>query len=219
MVVSPRGHVQTHIRFYVSALIGGFLWLAMGRLAPALRMVAAGDGFFAAYLVSVAWLIVRCPTPDHLRRRASSDDEGIAIIIVITLVAIVLSFYSIFSILNQEQPSVIHLLLALIGVPLGWLAFHAVMAFHYAHLYYGQLTAGAGKHRDAGGLAFPGDQPPGFVDFLYYSFVIAMTAQVSDVQVVTTEMRQVTLVHGVASFFFNTVILALAVNVAAGLTH
>jgi uncharacterized membrane protein len=191
----------------------------MDRLAPALRMVAAGDGFFAAYLILVTWLIVRCATPDHLRRRASSGDEGIAIIVVITLVAIVLSFYSIFSILNQDQPGIIHLILALIGVPLGWFAFHAVMAFHYAHLYYGQLTAGAGKRRDAGGLAFPGDQQPGFVDFLYYSFVVAMTAQVSDVQVVTTEMRRVTLVHGIASFFFNTVILALAVNVAAGLTH
>lgn len=219
MAVSPRGHLRHHSRFYISALIGGILWLAMGRLAPSLRMVATGDGFFAVYLGSVVLVALRA-TPEQLRKRASSEDEGIAVIVLITLIAIAVSFYSIFALLGlQDQPGTVHLVLALIGVPLGWLTFHTVMAFHYAHLYYGQITADGGKRKDAGGLAFPGDRPPTALDFLYYSLVVAMTAQVSDVQVLTTGMRRVTLIHGVASFFFNTVILALAVNVAAGITH
>lgn len=216
---SPRGHLRHHWRFYASALIGVLLSLAMGRVAPALRLVAAGDGFFVAYLLLAGWLVARRPTPEHLRRRASSEDEGITVIVVITLIAIVLSFYSIFSILDEAQPGFVHLTLALIGVPLGWLTFHTVMAYHYAHLYYGQSKAEGGKRRDIGGLSFPGDQPPSALDFLYYSFVVGMTAQVSDVQVKATGMRRLTLIHGVASFFFNAVILALAVNVAAGLTH
>ena len=219
MRLSPHGHLRHHWRFYSSALIGILLWFAMGRLAPALRLVAAGDAFFVTYLLLVAWLVARRSAPEHLRRRASSEDEGITVIVVITLIAIVLSFYSIFAILDESDPGLVHLGLALVGVPLGWLTLHTVMAYHYAHLYYGQAEVDGGKRRDVGGLVFPGEQSPSALDFLYYSFVVGMTAQVSDVQVATTGMRRVTLVHGVASFFFNAVILALAVNIAAGLTH
>jgi uncharacterized membrane protein len=219
MIISIPRHLRHHSRFYYSALIGLILWFAMGRLAPGLRLVAAGDGFFAAYLGFVTLLACKA-NPDFLRRRASSDDEGITLIVVITLVAIVLSFYSIFSLISGNvAPDALHLILAIVGVPLGWFTLHTVMAFHYAHLFYGQTKADGGKRVDIGGLAFPGGESPTVVDFLYYSFVVAMTAQVSDVQVETTAMRRITLVHGIASFFFNTVILALAVNVAAGLSH
>jgi uncharacterized membrane protein len=91
------------------------------------------------------------------------------------------------------------------------------MAFHYAHLFY---TAHPSPDLlDAGGLVFPETKEPGSREFLYYSFVIGMTAQVSDVQVANTPTRQTTLVHGVVSFYVNTVILALAVNVAVGQAH
>ena len=219
MIASIPRHLRHHIRFYSSALIGLILWFAMGHLVPAMRLVAAGDGFFAAYLGFVTLLACKA-NPDFLRRRASSDDEGIVVIVVITLVAIVLSFYSIFSLISGgASPDALHLILAIVGVPLGWFTLHTVMAFHYAHLFYGQAKADGGKRVDVGGLAFPGGGSPTVIDFLYYSFVVAMTAQVSDVQVETATMRRITLIHGIASFFFNTVILALAVNVAAGLSH
>ena len=92
--------------------------------------------------------------------------------------------------------------------------FHTAAAFHYAHRYYTKVESGAGNKRpDRRGLVFPGTEEPETWDFLYYSFVIGMTAQVSDVQVSDRVMRRLTLFHGIASFFFNTVILALAVNV------
>ena len=219
MTASIPRHLRHHIRFYSSALIGLILWFAMGRLVPGMRLIAAGDGFFAAYLGFITLLACEA-NPDFLRRRANSDDEGIAVIVLITLIAIVLSFYSIFNLISGgATPDALHLILAIIGVPLGWFTLHTVMAFHYANVFYGQTADDGGKCIDAGGLAFPGGGTPTVVDFLYYSFVVAMTAQVSDVQVMTTEMRRLTLVHGIASFFFNTVILALAVNVAAGLSH
>jgi uncharacterized membrane protein len=219
MRVSPSGHLRHHWRFYASLALGFLLWLAVARLAPALRLVAAGDGFFIAYLLFAAWMIARRSSPEHLRRRASSEDEGITVIVLITAIAIVVSFYSIFAILDETAPGVLHLALAIVGVPLGWLTLHTVMAYHYAHLYYTGAKVKGGGRRDVGGLVFPGDEAPSAADFLYYSFVVGMTAQVSDVQVAAPGMRRVTLVHGVASFFFNTVILALAVNIAAGLTH
>ncbi|HTI86471.1 MAG TPA: DUF1345 domain-containing protein [Alphaproteobacteria bacterium] len=218
MIARTLGHVGHHFRFYLSALVGIVVWLAMTGFPPDLRAVTAGDAFFASYLVSVA-LAFMAATPKQLRERATSEDEGITLIVLITLFAVVISFYSIVTLLGYpQQPGALHLLLAVAGVPLGWLTFHTIMAFHYAHLYYGQVALDGGQHRDAGGLIFPGDDEPMAMDFLYYSFVVAMTAQVSDVQVCRTYMRRATLIHSIASFFFNTVILALAVSALAELT-
>jgi uncharacterized membrane protein len=107
--------------------------------------------------------------------------------------------------------------LAIASVLLGWLTLHTIAAFHYAHLYYAKAVSSRGQ--DAGGLEFPDTNEPTGWDFLYYSFVVGMTAQVSDVQVLATPMRRLTLAHSVVSFFYNTVILALAVNLAAGQGH
>jgi uncharacterized membrane protein len=103
-------------------------------------------------------------------------------------------------------------------VPLGWLTLHTVAAYHYGHLYY--VRAGQdGSDRDAAGLSFPETAEPTTWDFLYFSFVIGMTAQVSDVQVRTTPMRRLVMAHGIVAFLYNTVLLALAVNIAVSLTH
>src|SRR5262249_590036 len=124
---------------------------------------------------------------------------------------------ALFSLLaGQERPATRFLVLAILSVLLGWFTLHTVVAFRYAHLYYSRGLATEGDPRDAGGLEFPGNPQPDIWDFLNYSFVIGMTAQVSDVEVSSAVIRRTTLMHGVTSFFFNTVILALAVNIAAG---
>ena len=137
------------------------------------------------------------------------------LIVVITIAAIYLSLRSIFASLDQS-PSERILLISFISVPLGWLTLHTIAAFHYAHRYYSRSTSSIRNQQDAGGLNFPETDEPTSWDFLYYSFVVGMTAQVSDVQVLTTPLRLLTLAHGVVSFFFNVVILALAVSLATG---
>ena len=89
---------------------------------------------------------------------------------------------------------------------------HTIFSFHYAHEYYGER--GDGK---IGGLRFPDDREPDYRDFLYFSLVIGMTSQVSDVAITSKIIRRVTAVHGVLSFFFNLVVLALTVNMVASL--
>lgn len=188
-------------------------------VAQPIRLMVAGDGFFGVYLVSMAVLETRA-TPEDMRRRASFEDEGIILIVLITLTAISLSIGSIFALLNEpERPDTLRLALAIASVPLGWLTLHTIAAFHYAHLYYAKAMSSRGHRQDAGGLEFPDTSEPTGWDFLYYSFVVGMTAQVSDVQVLTTPMRRLTLAHGVVSFFYNTIILALAVNLAVGQGH
>lgn len=229
-------HLRQHLRFY-AALCGGLV--ATGLCISAsfswrLTGLAAGDTFFIVYLALMAKLAAGI-TAGELRRRATIEDEGMPLIVGITLLAIIFSVSSIFVVLNQkENEPVVQLMLALASVPLGWMVLHTAMAFHYAQLYYARRRRspkaapgrkGATKsaaaddehEQDAGGLAFPGGSEPLAWDFLYHAFVIGMTAQVSDVQVTSRQMRLVVTGHALAAFFYNTVLLALAVNTAVTL--
>ena len=213
------GHLRHHGRFYLSGLLGLLVWVFSHFVldVPALGIVIAGSAFFVLYLILTAFFVPSL-TPAQLRKRADFDDEGIALIALITLAAIAVSFVSIFMLINGDgRMRLWHTVLCIASVPLGWLTLHAVMAFHYAHLFYTDDRVGGKKSKECGGLEFPDTREPGIYDFLYFSYVIGMTAQTSDVAVTMQHMRRTTLVHGVISFFYNTAILAFAVNIAASL--
>lgn len=197
-------------------MVGAAVWIGAGAVEPPIRLVAAGDAFFAAYLSTMA-IFAKRVTLTSMRQRASVEDEGIVVIVLMTLAVIGLSVWSIFAVVNTGAASPWHIALLVANVPLGWFTVHTLAALHYQHVYYGKAADSGRRRRDEGGLAFPGTEEPMAIDFLYYAFVVGMTAQVSDVEVRSTAMRRLTLAHGVVSFFFNTVILALAVNVASGL--
>lgn len=208
-----RAHLERHARFYAALVIGIVVWATTGTLSRQLRLIGAADTFFVVYLVLMTILVVRA-TPDKLRKLATVEDEGISLIVLIALAASCFSLASIFTLLNEQQkPGSVQLVLTLASAPLGWFMLHTIAALHYAHLYYARTVPGSAS-RDAGGLKFPGTGEPHAWDFIYHSFVIGMTAQVSDVTVLTTSMRQLTLAQAIFSFFFNTVLIALAVNVA-----
>jgi uncharacterized membrane protein len=94
---------------------------------------------------------------------------------------------------------------------------HTLYSLHYGHVYYGDIDPRAATYLAEKGLEFPGNEDPDYLDFAYFSFVIGMTCQVSDVQVTSKRMRRLTLLHGVISFAFNTVILALLINTVSAL--
>jgi uncharacterized membrane protein len=192
-----------HLRFY-GALSGGLATFAAARMAGLDgATLAGGDVFYLAFLALCLPLVAQRPT--DLKRRACDEDEGIAVVVLVTLVTIAFFCEAVFVALNRKNGfDLMPLLLAGAGAPLGWLVLHTVMAFHYANLHYFQ--------DDEPDLEFPGRGEPGPWDFLYFSFVIGMTAQVSDVQVKTPAMRRTVLWHGIVSFFFNTVFIAMAVN-------
>lgn len=215
------GHLKHHWRFYIALLLGALAGAVNSILNPQAgfaRLPSAGIVFFLADLVTSTATVLRM-RPDDLRRRADGD-EGLPVILLITVAAVMLIVAAIFALLNHRAgPQAAPVAIALLSVPLGWLTLHIVAALHYAHLYYSAAPDQHGRKRDdSRGLVFPGTEEPGIWDFLYYSFVIGMTAQVSDVQVTSTAMRQLTLAHGAVSFFFNTCLLAMAVNVIVALT-
>jgi len=93
---------------------------------------------------------------------------------------------------------------------------HSTYAFHYAHMYYDKDENEPGK--EAYGLEFPGDKEPNYIDFAYFAFVIGCTFQVSDVEISSPKIRQVALFHGLLSFGLNTFVIALTINLIAGLS-
>lgn len=211
-------HLHHHRWFYTALILAGAAWLLTDVIAPKLRLFVAIDTFYLAYLLLMG-LLVSHATPDELRRRAAIDDEGVYFIAGITIVAVCFSLISLFELLNQsDKPNGLRLVLSIGSAPLAWAVLHTIAAFHYGHRYYADLDPGP-QVNDAGGLRFPDTPEPALWDFLYYSFVIGMTAQVSDVMVTSTTMRKTTMVHGVVSFFLNTVLIALAVNVAVALAQ
>jgi uncharacterized membrane protein len=212
-------HTRHHARFYIAGFIGILAWGVeeLFVAVPAFDMVIGGSAFFISYLIPAAIFASRL-TPAHLRKRADFDDEGIALIMLITLAAIVVSFISIFILVNSDdQLRAWQMAICIASVPLGWLMLHTVMAFHYAYLYYTDERVGGKKSKECGGLEFPGTKQPDAMDFLYFSFVLGMTAQTSDVAVTMPHMRHTTLGHSIISCFYNTAILAFAINIAAGM--
>ena len=94
---------------------------------------------------------------------------------------------------------------------------HTTFTFQYAHLFYSDHKDDPNKHAE--GLDFPSDKHPNYVDFAYFSFVLGMTFQVSDVQISAKGIRRIALVHGLLSFGLNTFVVALTINVIAGLQN
>jgi uncharacterized membrane protein len=203
-----------HVRFY-SAAAAGLAVAVLARLAGfEAPLLLGGDVFCLVFLVLC--LLLLSENAAQFAGRADSEDEGIVIVILVTLVAMAFFCEAAFVAINTRHASnVLALILAGAGAPLGWLVLHTAMAFHYANLhYFDDPRTGADDERD---LEFPGSADPGPWDFLYFSFVIGMTCQVSDVQVKTAVMRRAVLGHGLASFFFNTVFIAMVVNAAVAM--
>lgn len=203
--------------------LAGFVGLATGALLPASllphsRAIIAWDVGVAFYLTLIAHLFT-VQQPEHMPADAAAQQEGEWTIFWITVGAVAASFGAIileFSASKDMDPGVRGLHVALVAVTLlaSWLMTHTVFAMRYAHEYY--ETAPGHVEIDKG-LEFPGDEAPDYWDFFYFSMVLGMTFQVSDVQITSRMLRRLAVVHGLLGFLFNTVIIALTVNIGAGL--
>jgi uncharacterized membrane protein len=112
----------------------------------------------------------------------------------------------------------LHIGLAAATIVSAWFFIHLTYAFHYAHEYFDEYFAEPGRPAtERGGLAFPGTEHPDYYDFLYFSYVIGVACQTADVNISSPAMRRVALVHCVLALFFNSAVLALTINIAAGL--
>lgn len=196
------------------------LLLAPGWLQTRVRIVAGYDLAVIAILIWY-WAVALRTDATETKRRAAAQDPGRDIVFIIILTAAAFAFVVAFDILGRgTHEKTLHPALVYgVGfgaVILGWLLIHTIFTFRYAHLYYGD------RDRDEQsdlGLFFPGGEPPNYIDFAYFSFVIGMTFQVSDVQITAKRIRRQALGHALISFAYSTSILALVVNIVSNLLH
>jgi uncharacterized membrane protein len=214
---SLRRHIRTRQRLLVSAAVGVALALAIPDQTPTHRVVVGWDCAIGVFLGLIVVMAARAD-PASMRRRAALEDEGGWAFLALMAGA---AFFSMFAILDLMREAkaiggsamVRQAILGGVTILLSWLFAHTVFAVHYAHDYFKDLTANRTP-----GLAFPGQSGDDldYGDFFYFSFVIGMTAQVSDVQVLTQRWRRLVLAHSILSFLFNTAVLALSINLLAG---
>jgi len=185
--------------------------------SPRLLMLISWDIGALCYL-GFGWFVIARTDETQTRLRVQRYDPSNYIIFLLVITAASVSFVAIGFLVGDIKdlpfwPRAARLTLSVTALFLSWLLIHTVFAFHYARLYY-SLSDGRDQHH--GGLKFPDDDEPDYLDFAYYSFVIGMTSQVSDVAVLSRQMRRLTMIHGVLSFIYNIAILAMSINIIGG---
>jgi uncharacterized membrane protein len=210
-----------HKSFYIATIVGVAVLAATFVFLRDQAIVLGANAFFLTYL-AVSFSKFPGISAAFLKAHADEEDAPAWIIVMVTMAVIIAAVISLFQLLNADGASdPFRLVITAISVPLGWFTIHSIAAHHYAFEYYEAPLAPPGGKRNksavVGGLDFPsGDQPDG-MSFLYFSYVIGMTAQVADVSITSRDMQRLVLIHGIFSFFFNTVILAAMVNIAVSL--
>ena len=206
-------------RLAAGVLSGSLIYVLLFFISPMsgrLRFILSWD---TGVLVAIVLLTgLRSALPDTMKRIAAQQDAGKWTVLFLTLIAGSASLVAIAGevplIRNAgEFERIARIILIVATIILSWAFIHTIFALHYAHDYYSNVSGKATTK----GLAFPGEAIPTYMDFVYFSFTIGMTFQVSDVQITRPASRGLALTHGIISFFYATGILALTINMVAGL--
>jgi len=204
--------IRARPRLFLSSVLGVLVIAALpAELHLSTRFLIGWDVGIALYLTLAYAMIARADVA-RIRRRAALQDEGQFVILILTVASALASLGAIIAELGTAAGTTRHpgqLILGTVTILLSWGFVHSMFALHYAHQYYLEN----GGH--GGGLTFPGAEPPDYWDFVYFSFVIGMTSQVSDVAITCRPIRRTVTAHGIVSFAFNAALVALTVNIAA----
>lgn len=207
-------------RFIISLILATIVYLLiMGSDLDSLVKIMIAWSVFAFSYIITSWIVFIGQKPAQIRELSKKEDGSR--LYVFSLIVIT-SFASLVSVLllmlsqnSKNTPQVIFIPVALSCMMFSWIMVHTIFAFHYAHLYYGDDTNDSTRHAE--GLEFPGEKKPDYLDFAYFSFVIGTTFQVSDTAVHSRAIRRLVLLHGLISFGLNTFVVALTINLIAGL--
>lgn len=184
-----------------------------------LRLISMWD-IAVSFFLLLAWLLIIGATAEETDCYTDTQDQSGGIILVVGIVAACVSLFAIGALIGNSKHApglqiAVYASLSAIAVACSWLIIHTLFAFHYAHCYY-RNTDESESRTNQQGLLFPDEKKPDYLDFAYFSFVIGMTSQVSDVQITSRRMRHLVLIHGLMSFAFNVVIVAITINIIAG---
>lgn len=212
-------YLDAHYRLVIAIGVGIIAFLSSIRMQLAYQLIAAWDSC-ALTILALSWIRIISARPRVVLRIATLHHSSRMLLFVAVLFAACGSLGAVGFLLSSakglsKEPLATHVLLAIGTVVISWLLVHTIFALHYSYLFY----SCSGRKAKPGGLQFPdGDYfEPDYRDFAYFSFVIGMTSQVSDVQIRSPQIRAWALLHGMISFGFNAAILGLSINVLSGL--
>jgi uncharacterized membrane protein len=220
---APHRVIQARPRLFISMACG----IIVGLLSPAewhatTRLLIGWNAGTFFYFVLVGRMILG-GSHETIAQKAESQDEGRFVILIFTILAATAAFGAIIAQLGTVKDAKgllkdLHIGLAAATIVSAWTLIHLMFALHYAHEFViERLVQGAEPAKTRGGLRFPGTETPDYLDFLYFSYVIGVACQTADVEISLPGMRRIALVHCVLAFFFNSAVLALTINIAAGL--
>jgi uncharacterized membrane protein len=207
-LLAAAGGVAAGVAAYYAGLLTGASFLIGWNAAAGL------------FVVSTGWLLL---TSDHaeVRARARLDDENRAVLMSIVLGSVGASLVAIIIALKEAKIHAGHggepawvLGLSVSTLALSWMVVQCLYTLHYTHRYFGDRDADGAAD---GGIKFPGDEPTTYRDFIYVSVCIGATCQVSDFNIVTSKFRNLVTTHAIISFVFNTMVLALGINIIGNL--
>jgi uncharacterized membrane protein len=213
--------LDAHQRFLIALIVAIVVFfLSAGHLKFAYQTILTWNAFAWSAIV-MAWIRILFADARASVRSAKLQDAGRTTIFVFVVLSTIASLFAVALLIGSAkglkgEALSGHILLAAGTVVSSWALVHTVFTMHYAHLFYRDLDDDA-DGEEGSGLEFPNEKTPDFVDFAYFSFVIGMTFQVSDVQISSRPIRRLALLHGILSFIFNTLILALSINLISGL--
>ena len=173
---------------------------------------------FSLGMIIMSWITFSITTSQQIREQAKVQDSSRALIFSTVLISTFASFFAVVLLLltkkEYKSTEALHLIIAIAGMLFSWVLIHTIFTLRYAHIFYGDDEVKPETH--AAGLEFPDDKKPDYLDFAYFAFVVGMTFQVSDVQVTSKRLRRLVLLHGILSFGYNTIMIALTINLIAG---
>lgn len=207
--------LRLHGHLFTALLMGVAVAFISGAADPALRVILGWNAACALFLGLALWRVLRARDAADIRRRAQALDEGGRWVLPLSVLAAVfaLGAVALEAAGGHDRTSWPMTGLTVLTLILSWTFVQTLFALHYAHEFY----APDDKGRDRGGLLFPGDTPPDYWDFIHFAIVIGVAAQTADIQITSRAQRRVATLHSLTAFVFNTVIVAMAVNLAVNL--
>ena len=199
------------ISFSIATIISAAL---MPVKMESMTRIMIGWDCFSISMIIFSGLIFFSMRPRQIRVLAKQEDAGRIVVFAITLITTIGSLLGIMLLLGNKEWLLgkgVETFIYIAGVILSWILLHTMFTYRYALLYYGDHPLDPDIHTVA--LQIPNELWPDYLDFAYFAFVIGMTFQVSDIEISSRHIRRVALVHGLLSFLFNTVIVALTINV------
>jgi uncharacterized membrane protein len=223
---APIRHILIRIRLFGSCALGvATYFLTPATLDTSSRFLIGWNVAIVIFIVLVGIMWARS-THETMRRRAKELDEGRRTVLILAMAAALCSLIAIvvelFNLKHATDAIVaLNIGLAVSTIFTAWTFVHLIFTEHYAHGFYlernGEEAKAESKDPERRGLRFPGQPMPDYVDFLYFSFTIGVANQTADIEIVSRGMRRLVLIHSVISYLFNTIILALTINIAASM--